>query len=70
MQLQAQQVISMGQKHVLCMETLLYAAVGTASHQHVLEACTVYGGSGSKSDKAASKVPALNYLVKVCKILI
>ena len=42
-QLQAQQVISMGQKHVLCMETLLCAAVNTASHQHGLEACAVYG---------------------------
>ena len=42
-QLQAQQVISMGQKHVLCVETVLCAAVGTASHQHGLEACTVCG---------------------------
>jgi hypothetical protein len=32
LQLQAQQVISMGYKHVLCMETQLCAAVGTASH--------------------------------------
>ena len=42
-QLQAQQVISMGQKHVLCVEIILCAAVSTASHQHGLEACTVYG---------------------------
>ena len=28
---------------VLCMETILCAAVGTASHQNGLEACTVYG---------------------------
>jgi hypothetical protein len=27
----------------LCIETLLCASVGTASHQHRLEACTVYG---------------------------
>ena len=32
----------MGQKHLLCMETVLCAAVGTASHQHGSEACTVY----------------------------
>jgi len=36
-------IISMGWKHVLCMETVLCAAVGTASHHHGLEACTVYG---------------------------
>ena len=41
-QLQAQKVISMGQKNVLCIETLLCVTVGTASHQLVL-ACTVYG---------------------------
>ena len=35
-QLWAQQDISMGQKNVLCMETVLCAAVGTARHQHVL----------------------------------
>ena len=29
--------------HLLCMENVLCAAVGTASHQHGLEACTVYG---------------------------
>jgi hypothetical protein len=54
------------------METLLYANEGTASHQHVLEAGTVYGRSGNilKRDKAASNVPALNYLIKNCKILI
>jgi hypothetical protein len=28
---------------VLCMETVLCAAVGTASYQHGLEAVTVYG---------------------------
>jgi len=39
-QLWAQQVISMGQKHLLCMETVLCAAVGTTSW---LEACNVYG---------------------------
>ena len=33
----------MGQKHALCMETILCVAVGIASHQHGLEACTVYG---------------------------
>ena len=42
-QLQAQQVISIDQKHVLCMETLLCAAVGTASYQNRLKACTAYG---------------------------
>jgi len=56
------------------MENLLCAAVGTTSHQHVLEACIVYvyGGSGNilKRDKAASNVPALNYLVKDSKMLI
>ena len=31
----------MGWKHVLCVETLLCAAVGTASHQRGLEACNV-----------------------------
>jgi len=33
----------MGQQHVLRMETLLYAAVGTASDQHGSAACTAYG---------------------------
>ena len=42
-QLYIQQVISMDQKHVQCMETVLCAAVGTACHQHGLEACTVCG---------------------------
>jgi len=31
----------MGQKHVLCVENVLCAAVGTVSHQHGLEAYTV-----------------------------
>ena len=43
MQLLAQQDISMSLKHVLCMETVLCAAVGTARYQHEFEACTVYG---------------------------
>ena len=43
MQLLAQQVISMGQKHVLCVETVQCAAVGTASHQNGSEACTMCG---------------------------
>jgi len=44
------------------METVLCAAVGTASHQHVLEACTVYGRSGAmlKNDKAVLNQLALN----------
>jgi len=36
-------VINMGKKHVLCVETVLCAAVGTVSDQRGLEACTVYG---------------------------
>ena len=32
----------MGQKHVLCVQTVLCAAVGTARYQHGSEACTVY----------------------------
>ena len=39
----AQQAISMCYKHLLCVERLLCAAICTASHQHVLEACTVCG---------------------------
>jgi len=46
-QLWAQQVISMGYKHVLCTESIQCAAVGTASHQHGLQARTVYGMSGN-----------------------
>ena len=34
---------SSAKKLVLCMETLLCAAVGTASHQYGLEARAVYG---------------------------
>jgi len=33
----------MGYKHVLCVENVLCAAVGTARHQHWLEVCVVYG---------------------------
>jgi len=33
----------MGQKHVLCIQTVLCASVGTESHQHGLGACNVYG---------------------------
>src|SRR5215469_493641 len=35
----------MCEKHILFVETVLCAAVGAATHQHVLEACTVYGDS-------------------------
>ena len=44
----------MGYKFVLCMETLLCAAVGTANHQPVLAACTFYDESGNwwKNDNA------------------
>jgi len=48
-QLWAQQGISMGQKHVLCMETVLCVAVGTARHQHGSEACTVCSCRHSKA---------------------
>ena len=43
-------------------ETLPCAAVGTASHQHGLEACTVYGRSGTvlSNDKAVPKLSTLN----------
>jgi hypothetical protein len=42
-QLQAQQVIRMGLVHLLCVESLLCAAVGTASHQNGFGALAVYG---------------------------
>jgi hypothetical protein len=53
-------------KHVLCMETLLCAAVGTASHQHVFKARTVYGISDSilKNMTAVPNLSVLNYTVK------
>jgi len=43
------------------METVLCAAVGTASDQHGLDACTVYGRSGGvlTQDKVALNLPAL-----------
>ena len=49
------------------METVLCAAVGTASHQHGLEACTVYGIplTELKNDKAVPNLFALNELVKI-----
>jgi hypothetical protein len=48
------------------METILCAAVGTASDQHGLEACTVCGRSGAmlKNDKAILNQLALNLQVK------
>jgi len=48
------------------METVLCAAVGTASHQHQLAACTVYGRSGSvlKNKKAVPNIPAVNSPMK------
>jgi hypothetical protein len=42
-QLWVQRVISMGLQCVLCMENVLCAAVGTASDQHGLEACALFG---------------------------
>jgi hypothetical protein len=43
-------------------ETVLCTAVGTASHQHGLEACTVCGRPGNvlKDDKAVRSQSALN----------
>ena len=60
-QLQAQQVVRMGKKQVLYMETPLCAAVDTASHQNGLEAGTVCGRCGTmlKKDKSVLK-KALN----------
>jgi len=57
----------MGYKYVLCVETVLCAAVGTASHQHGLEACTVYGIplTELKNHKAVPNLFALNELVKI-----
>ena len=48
------------------MATVLCGAVGTASHQHGLEVCTVYGISGTvlKDDKALPYLTALNLTVK------
>ena len=68
-QLQAQQDISMGQKHVLCMETVLCAAVSTASCQHGLEAFKVYDRYGNtfKYDIAVLNQSALNQLTNVFK---
>ena len=45
------------------METIQCAAVGTASHQHVLEACAVCGRSVStpENDKAASDTPKIRW---------
>jgi hypothetical protein len=47
------------------MDTILYAAVGIASHQHELEACTVYYRSGTvlKYGEAVPNLTATNYLV-------
>ena len=52
----------MGEKHVMYMETLLFLAVGIASHQHELEACTVCGRSVSvlKTDKQVLNICGLN----------
>jgi hypothetical protein len=43
-------------------KTLLCEAVGTASHQYGLQACTVYGRSGNmlKNDNVIPNVSALN----------
>jgi len=56
----------MGLKHVLCVETLQYAAVGTESHQYWLEACTVCGRSGAtlKNDEVVPNQYVLNLQVK------
>jgi len=56
-------VIWAKQKSYKCnINTILCAAVGTASDQHKLKACTVYGRPGSilKNDKAVPDLSALN----------
>jgi hypothetical protein len=49
------------------METVLCAAVGTASHWHGLEACTLYGMPliELKNDKSVQNLFALNELVRI-----
>jgi hypothetical protein len=53
-------------------KTLLYAAVGTASHQHAVEARAVNRRSGNmvEDDKGVLNLPALNQLVKMFKVFI
>jgi len=49
-------------RSMYCVETLLCAAVATASHQHDLQICTVYGRSGNmlKRHKAVLNLSASN----------
>ena len=71
-QLQAQQDISVGQKLILCMKTLLCAAVGTASHQRGLEACTVYGDPtvcGCRHSKSSSWVRSMHCVWQIWQFL-
>ena len=66
-QLQAQQVIHIGQKNVLCMENVLCAAVGTARHRHWLEACTVYGDRTVCSCRYSTTSALVSNMFCVCK---
>jgi hypothetical protein len=51
------------------METVLCAAVGTASHHHVLAACDMCGISGIilQNDTAVRKISALNLMATIYK---
>jgi hypothetical protein len=55
-------------QHVETIEALLFAAIDTASHQHVLEACTlcIRCGTVLKNDEAVLKLCAENLLGKLC----
>ena len=48
------------------METVLSADVGTASHQHELEACTLYGRSAAQfqNDMNLQNLPASNQVIQ------
>lgn len=55
-----------GLKECKKLDTLLCAAVGTASHQHVLESRTARGSCGTvmRSGRAVQKLPAQSWLGK------
>jgi hypothetical protein len=54
----------MGLQYVLCMQTVLCAAVGTASHQHGSEAMYHVSGKVLQHVQAVPNIPAANKLVK------